>query len=113
MIVRCENCQTEFALADSQVPPDGVSVRCSVCAHVFRVSKPEGAADQPWQIRTTDDLLFSAPDLAALREWIQQGRLDPRDEVSRTGHAWLPIGDMPELAALFEGYEDLPQVMTA
>lgn len=112
MIVRCENCQTEFALDDSQVPADGVQVRCSVCSHVFHVDPPLGSVqEQPWQIRTTDDLLFTAPDLRVLEEWIRDGRLHPQDEVSRTGNAWLRLGDMPEFAQLFSGFGGLPSVL--
>jgi predicted Zn finger-like uncharacterized protein len=114
LIVRCENCRTEFALDDAQVGPEGVTVRCSVCAYVFRVRpKPGSAGDQPWQIQTTDDLLFTAPDLATLRAWIEEGRLHPEDKVSRTGNHWLSLGEMPEFSPLFPGYQGLPKVFQA
>lgn len=114
MIVRCENCQTEFALDDGQVGPEGVTVRCSVCAYVFKVKPAAGSSsDQPWQIQTTEDLLFTAPDLATLRQWIEQGRLHPDDKVSRTGNHWLALGEMPEFATMFPGYKGLPKVFQA
>ncbi len=101
MIVRCENCQTEFSLEDAQVPPEGVTVRCSVCAYVFKVEATSESAETGWQIRTTDDMLFTAPDVATMMRWIEEGRLHPDDSVSRTGRNWLRLGDMAEFAHLF------------
>lgn len=37
MIVNCESCQTSFTLDERLVKPTGSKVRCSKCAHVFRV----------------------------------------------------------------------------
>lgn len=110
MIVRCANCHTEFSLDDQQIGPEGATVRCSVCGYVFPVEPPPGALDQPWQIRTVEDLLFTAPDIATLRTWIDEGRLHPDDQVSRTGRHWLRLGDMPEFSSVFSGFSDLPAV---
>lgn len=110
MIVRCANCHTEFSLDDQQIGPEGATVRCSVCGYVFPVEPPPGAVDHPWQIRTVEDLLFTAPDLATLRTWIDEGRLHPDDQVSRTGRHWLRLGDMPEFSSVFSGFSDLPPV---
>jgi predicted Zn finger-like uncharacterized protein len=112
LIVRCASCQTEFSLDDRQVGTDGASVRCSVCAAVFKVSaSPETNNEQPWQIRTTDDLLFTAPDLITLRAWILEGRLHPDDRVSRTGRNFLRLGDMPEFTDAFAGFPELPPLI--
>ena len=112
MIVRCASCQTEFSLDDRQVGTDGASVRCSVCGSVFDVSPPPDAGnEQPWQIRTTDDLLFTAPDLITLRAWILEGRLHPDDRVSRTGRNFLRLGDMPEFTDAFAGFPELPPLI--
>ncbi|MEM9461183.1 MAG: zinc-ribbon domain-containing protein [Myxococcota bacterium] len=110
MIVRCANCHTEFSLDEHQIGPDGATVRCSVCSYVFPVDPPPGAGEHPWQIRTVEDLLFTAPDLATLRTWIAEGRLHPDDEVSRTGKHWIRLGDMPEFSTAFTGFSDLPPV---
>lgn len=101
MIVRCENCQTEFSLDTAQVPPEGATVRCSVCAYVFKVEPSSESADAGWQIRTIDDMLFTAPDVGTMMRWIEEGRLHPDDQVSRTGRNWLRLGDMAEFAHLF------------
>ncbi|MBC8067732.1 MAG: zinc-ribbon domain-containing protein, partial [Deltaproteobacteria bacterium] len=111
MIVRCASCNTEFALDDRQVGPDGASVRCSVCQSVFRIDGEALEDEPPWQVRTLEDLLFTAPDLGTLRAWILEGRLHPDDKVSRTGRHFVRLGDMPEFSAAFEGFSGLPQLL--
>jgi predicted Zn finger-like uncharacterized protein len=104
LIVRCPNCGTEFGFDDRQVG-EGVTVRCSVCKHVFKVvaNAAAGAPTAAWQIRTTDNASFMANDVATLREWISEGRLTPDDEVSRTGRNWVRLGEMAEFDDLFRG----------
>lgn len=112
MIVRCENCGTEFGFDDRQIG-EGITVRCSVCKHVFKVeSSSSSAAAQGWQIRTTDGTSFKAPDVATLREWIDEGRLHPDDQVSRTGRNWVRLGDMPEFARAFAGFQGVAAVVS-
>src|SRR5690606_13007456 len=65
------------------------------------------------QIQTTEDLLFTAPDLDTLKGWIVEGRLHPEDRVSRTGNHWLALGEMPEFSSMFPGYKGLPKVFQA
>src|SRR5688572_8802058 len=108
MIVRCENCGTEFGFDDRQIG-EGITVRCSVCKHVFKVESPT-AATQGWQIRTTEGTSFKAPDMPTLREWIDEGRLHPDDQVSRTGRNWVRLGDMPEFARAFSGFAGVAAV---
>lgn len=102
MIVRCPNCGTEFGFDDRQVG-EGVTVRCSVCKHVFKLESKSSQPPPGWQIRTTDNMSFTAPDVATLREWIGEGRLTPDDTVSRTGRNWVRLGEMAEFGDLFAG----------
>lgn len=111
MIVRCDNCGSEFRFDDKQVG-EGITVRCSVCKHVFKLESP-GAAPAGWIIRTTEDTHFNAPDVSTLREWIGEGRLHPDDEVSRTGRKWVRLGDMPEFADAFAGFAGVSPVVQA
>src|SRR5512138_1308653 len=39
MDVRCERCRVQYAFGEDQVGPDGLTVRCSNCGHVFLVKK--------------------------------------------------------------------------
>jgi predicted Zn finger-like uncharacterized protein len=51
MDVRCEKCQTEYELDESQLKPGGVTVKCTQCGHMFKIrargstSGGNGAAD--------------------------------------------------------------------
>jgi predicted Zn finger-like uncharacterized protein len=45
MHIRCERCQAEYELDDSQVRAGRAEVQCSVCANVFSVAQPQGASD--------------------------------------------------------------------
>lgn len=110
MIIRCTKCSTEFALDPSQVGPEGVTLRCSVCSHMFHAEPDPDAVSAPWKLATVEKHLFTLPDLRHVLEHIEDGRLRPDDQISRTGQAWLKLGELPELSALFIGAEGLPRV---
>lgn len=52
MILTCPACSTRYQVDESKFPPDGRSVRCAKCGHVWHQSPP---VSQP------DDELFAAP----------------------------------------------------
>ncbi len=113
MIIRCTKCSTEFALDPSQVGPEGVTLRCSVCSHMFHAEPDPDAVSAPWKLATVEKHLFTLPDLRRVLEHIEDGRLRPEDQISRTGQAWLKLGEMPEFSSLFIGAEGLPRVFKA
>jgi len=41
MDVRCERCRAQYVFDDEQVTPQGLTVQCTNCGHVFRVKKKE------------------------------------------------------------------------
>ncbi|WP_243363553.1 DUF3426 domain-containing protein [Fundidesulfovibrio terrae] len=41
MKVECPSCQTKYNLPDDKIGPEGATVRCSLCKHVFHVDAPE------------------------------------------------------------------------
>lgn len=57
--VHCTSCWTAFPVDTNKVPPKGVSARCSVCSHVFRVERP------PESEVATDSALSEAPETPA------------------------------------------------
>lgn len=113
MIIRCTKCSTEFALDPSQVGPEGVTLRCSVCSHMFHAEPDPDAVTAPWKLATVEKHLFTLPDLRHVLEHIEDGRLRPEDQISRTGQAWLKLGEMPEFSSLFIGAQGLPRVFKA
>ncbi len=77
MIIRCTKCSTEFALDPSQVGPEGVTLRCSVCSHMFHAEPDPGAAPAPWKLATAEKQTLVYPDLRRVLEHIEDGRLRP------------------------------------
>ena len=114
MIVRCSQCSTEFDLDPRQVGPEGVTLRCSVCSHMFHAEpNPDAVPPEPWQVCDVDNRLHSFADLGVLIEAIEDGRFRPDDQISRTGRHWLRLGELPELSSVFVGFDGLPRVFRA
>ncbi len=56
----------------------------------------------PWTLRqATSRRAYTFQDLAQLRQWIQEGRVMPNDEVARPGEPWRKVSSVPELASAF------------
>jgi predicted Zn finger-like uncharacterized protein len=55
MIVKCEQCQTKFRVADEHVSEQGTLVRCSKCQHTFQVRR-SAAAPAPRSASLADQL---------------------------------------------------------
>lgn len=124
MDVGCPKCETEYELDDARVGEDGATVKCSLCAHVFRVRRtqaaitlPELPAQKPsepehfdlasapgreWKLRQASGNVLSCRDLLALQKWIIEGKVKREDEVSLSGENWKRLGDIPELASFFQ-----------
>ncbi len=114
MIIRCTKCSTEFPLDPSQVGPEGVTLRCSVCSHMFHAEPdPDATPAPPWKLVTAEKHMFSLPDLRRVVEQVADGRLRPEDQISRTGATFIKLGELPELSSLFIGAEGLPRVFRA
>lgn len=114
MIIRCTKCSTEFALDPSQVGAEGVTLRCSVCSHMFHAEPdPEVNVSTPWRVNTADRHSITLPDLRRVIEQVEDGRLKPDDQLSHTGQTWIRLAEMPEFSSLFIGVEGLPRVFKA
>ncbi|MCA9714673.1 MAG: zinc-ribbon domain-containing protein [Myxococcales bacterium] len=117
MIIRCPKCGTDFALEADSIGPEGVTLRCSVCSHVFHaelVAPGAGVDSEPWQIASPEKHLFTVPDVRTILAYIADGRITPDHQVSRSGKAWVSIGDLPEFSSAFVAhgsYGDLPKVV--
>jgi len=80
---------------------------------MFHAEPDPDAVSAPWKLATVEKHLFTLPDLRRVLEHIEDGRLRPEDQISRTGQAWLKLGEMPEFSSLFIGAEGLPRVFKA
>ena len=112
MDITCPQCGAEYEFEDKQVTPYGVTVKCSSCAHVFRVRtrqvvETESASESPdnerlWMIKTRDGQTFKFRELPTLQQWIVERKVCREDAISRTGDVWKPLGEIAELSSFFQ-----------
>lgn len=99
MDVRCPECETHYVFDASHVGDRGVSVKCTACRHVFRVFAEGGV--RGWMIRHADGSTVEFKELTTLQRWIVESRIRRKDEISRNGSTWRPLGDIKELEPFF------------
>ncbi len=106
MDVRCDKCNSEYELDDSRVTAQGVSVKCTSCGHIFRVTRGAPSTKSPttgdWMIRQASGHVFKFKELTTLQRWIVERRVTREDEISKTGETWKRLGDILELASFFQ-----------
>jgi predicted Zn finger-like uncharacterized protein len=131
MDVGCPKCHTEYELEDARVPDEGVTVKCTTCAHVFRVKRraaavtlsvgpddlgqaltelPPPASPRVWKVRQPGGAVLICRELTALQKWIVEARVSRDDEISLTGEVWKRLGDIPELASFFQVVDQASRV---
>jgi predicted Zn finger-like uncharacterized protein len=106
MDVTCDRCGTEYEFEEALVSTRGTTVKCTHCGHLFKVYKPESAAEpsasnNPWTVRRNDGSIHRLSSLADLTRLIEDGAFGREDEVSRTSRAWKRLGDIEELDIYF------------
>ena len=119
MEVICSSCGTEYDFDEARVPTDGVTVKCTTCGHIFKVTKQGAVANvntsaaskkkgANWQIKKQngDHLSFKA--LSTLQKWIVERKVSAEDEISRTGDKWTKLADVPEFQVFFQALEPAP-----
>lgn len=131
MDVSCPKCQTEYELDDARITEDGVTVKCTSCAHVFRVKRkslvvtlpvrpgepppppaeamgslPPAPPLREWKLRQPNGNVYPCRDLTMLQKWIIEGKVQRDDEISLTGETWKRLGNIPELASFFQVVDD-------
>ena len=133
MDVRCERCRAQYVFDDDQVTPQGLTVQCTNCGHVFRVKKkelvvtvpvrPEDLAEAPmlataaaprphpeapeqrWTVRQAGGGTLTFTELATLQRWIVERKVGRDDVVSQGDEAWVRLGTIGELSSFFEVVE--------
>ncbi len=58
---------------------------------------PQEAETTKWYLRIDEDSLYGPVVATKLREWAQQGRVAPGNEISSDREQWIPAEDLPEL----------------
>lgn len=108
MRIRCERCKAEYEVDETQMRGGRLEVQCSVCAHVFSVSRqadPRSPSPAPeeglWLVQTTRGSTQPFASLAAVQQGIQEGKLHPQDKLTRDRHTWQALAEVAELAPYF------------
>ena len=113
MQIRCERCQAECALDDSEMHNGTADVQCNVCGHIFTAAQPRsnetgdgasaGSAETGnWFLRTADGGVHRFPGLASLHKLIIERRVTRMDKISPDGRAWQYAGQIDDLVPFFE-----------
>jgi predicted Zn finger-like uncharacterized protein len=118
MDVSCPQCKTEYEFEDARIPDDGLTVKCTQCAHVFRMKKKAPELPRPtedsqpgreWRLRQSSGTIFSFRRLTTLQKWIVERKVQKEDEISLTGDSWKRLGDIAELASFFQVVDEAVQ----
>jgi predicted Zn finger-like uncharacterized protein len=124
MDVTCTRCNTSYEFEEGLVSTTGTTVKCTNCGHLFKVHRgaetatlPDPPAELRWRVRRADGSVHTLQSLADLTPLITAGQFRRDDELSRTGQVWRRLGEVAELAPLFEGgrarlRSDPPTVLT-
>ncbi len=137
MDVRCDGCQTEYELDDDSVGDSGAAVQCTSCGHTFRVTRnpapvpsprltpgaavaavdagTEAAGPSPaeWLLQTLDGRCHRFREWTTLQKWIIERKVTRDDRLSRTGHAWRPLGEIVELSSFFDVVDEADRARAA
>lgn len=110
MDVTCTRCGTTYEFEEGLVSTTGTTVKCTQCGHLFKVHRgtdtatlPDPPAELRWRVRRADGSVHTLQSLADLTPLISAGQFRRDDELSRTGQVWRKLGDVAELAPMFEG----------
>ncbi len=115
MDVSCPQCKTEYEFEDARIPDDGLTVKCTQCAHVFRMKKKAPELPRPtedsqpgreWRLKQASGTIFNFRRLTTLQKWIVERKVQKEDEISLTGDSWKRLGDIAELASFFQVVDD-------
>lgn len=106
MDIRCPQCETVYEVDDDRITSESATLKCRECQHIFRLgadARPSREDQQRWMVRDPDsgDVLYF-DGFETLHGWIREGKVDRSWEVSRSGRSWKTLGNMGELAPVFQ-----------
>ena len=68
MIIICPNCSTSFSVPDEVIPDIGRNVKCSKCANIWHVHKPETKTPDIENLTSTEKVIAAQHSLPVLHE---------------------------------------------
>jgi predicted Zn finger-like uncharacterized protein len=105
MEVICPKCNTTYDFEDTLIGPKGTVVRCTQCGHMFKIFRGGTENDinvAGWMIRKRNGPVYNVDRFSTLQKWILEGKVNMKDELSRTGKSWKKLGEIVELSGLFK-----------
>ncbi len=114
MDVSCPQCQTVYEVEELNAYSAAISLQCSQCSFVFRLTTPghsSGENQRRWMIRSSakgDILYFNTFDV--LHRWIMDGSVSGEDSISRTGERWMALKNIGEFAPIFQTVESIARI---
>lgn len=115
MDVSCPSCDTLYELDDRHFDDDRrATFKCSSCGQLFQLQHNGSSRNQEgrrWMIRrqNSGDILYCSG-FDVLHQWLVEGRVTAGDTISRTGNSWKRLGDIGELAPIFEVVESIADI---
>lgn len=100
MNVNCPKCNFNYEIDDSKIPSSGAKVKCSNCSNIFEI-KPSSAYSM-LIIKTTDNSEYEVSSIDEVKEWIEENRVLRNYEITKDGHNWQKLNDIPELKEIFD-----------
>jgi predicted Zn finger-like uncharacterized protein len=118
MIVTCPACHARYKINEGKIKGRGARITCPRCAHrfvVYRESAQPPRNTTPsnvptldfstlgitWRVRHGLDVVWEFHDLATLRRWLSEGRVDTWDRISYDNRDWRGLDRIPDLERLF------------
>jgi predicted Zn finger-like uncharacterized protein len=102
MYVQCERCKTEYDFDDALVSERGTTVKCTQCAHQFKVRRAETGADR-WVVTTVSGKSLVFTSLRELQKAILGKQVGRGDSLARGTAPPRILGSIAELEPFFEG----------
>ncbi len=100
MNVNCPKCNFNYEIDDSKIPSSGAKVKCSNCSNIFEI-KPSSTYSI-LIIKTADNSEYEVSSIDEVKEWIEENRVLRNYEITKDGHNWQKLNDIPELKEIFD-----------
>ena len=99
MLLTCPNCETVFRVDSDRISPEGQSVRCSVCAHVWQAEPPMLMPESdPGEMRSALGAVLTPFVILVLVLGIGIGAVQQRSTITAYAPGLIPVYDRLGLA---------------
>jgi predicted Zn finger-like uncharacterized protein len=115
MIVTCPACSARYKINQSKIQGRGAKITCPRCGHRFVVYRDHpdsalpsdvgsidfGSVGLSWRVRQRGKITFQFYELSALQEFLRDGTIQRKDQISYDGREWRRLDELDDLEAHF------------